>query len=229
MPAIVVTHDRIEALALGDRLAVLIDGTIRQAGPVHQVFSAPVDAEVARVVGTENVFPARLLRREQGLVVVRTSGPAGAELVAVDPGDLEDEAFACIRAEEVLLETIEEHATSAQNRLPGVILSRRDEGPLSRITVACGRGAGGAGDAGQRRAARAGGRAAGGGGGQGAVGADRPAPGLTGRRGRDASRHAGEAPRNGRGIAPAASPFRFRSRAATGSSCPSPPKSCPPS
>jgi len=138
VPAIVVTHDRIEALALGDRLAVLIDGAIRQAGPVHQVFSAPVDAEVARVVGTENVFPARLLRREQGLVVVRTAGPAGAELVAVDPGGLEDEAFACIRAEEVLLEPSEGHASSAQNRLPGLILSRRDEGPLSRITVACG-------------------------------------------------------------------------------------------
>ena len=51
VPAIVVTHDRVEAHALGDRLAVLIDGVIRQVGPVEEVFSTPVDDEVARVVG----------------------------------------------------------------------------------------------------------------------------------------------------------------------------------
>jgi molybdate transport system ATP-binding protein len=138
VPAVVVTHDRVEALALGDRMAVLIDGVIRQAGPVHQVFSAPVDAEVAHVVGTENVFPARLVRRAQGLVVVRTEGPRGAELVAVDPGGLEEVAFACLRAEEVVLEPSVGHASSAQNRLAGRVASRRDEGALSRVTVDCG-------------------------------------------------------------------------------------------
>ena len=139
VPAIVVTHDRVEALALGDRLAVLVDGTIRQVGPVHQVFSEPADAEVARVVGTENVFPARLVRREDGLVVVRTTGAGpGAELVAVDPGGVEDELFACLRAEEVVLEPDDGHATSAQNRLAGAVVARRDEGPLVRVSLDCG-------------------------------------------------------------------------------------------
>jgi molybdate transport system ATP-binding protein len=138
VPAIVVTHDRTEALALGDRLAVLVDGAIRQIGPVHQVFSAPVDVEVARVVGTENVFPSRLVRREGGLVVVMTTGAGGVELVAVDPGGLEGQAYACIRAEEVVLEPDAGHVSSAQNRLAGVVSARRDEGPLVRITVECG-------------------------------------------------------------------------------------------
>jgi len=138
VPAIVVTHDRIEALALGDRLAVLIDGSVRQVGPVHEVFSAPVDVDVALVVGTENVLPSRLVRREGGLVVVRTTGPGGAELVALDPGGVDDEAYACIRAEEVVLEPLDGHDSSAQNRLPGVIAARQDEGPLVRITVDCG-------------------------------------------------------------------------------------------
>jgi molybdate transport system ATP-binding protein len=138
VPAIVVTHDRVEALALGDRLAVLVDGTIRQVGPVHEVFSAPVEVDVARVVGTENVFPARLVRREDGLVVVRTTGAPGAELVAVDPGGVEDEAYACVRAEEVVLEAADGHASSAQNRLLGVIATRAAEGPLVRLTIDCG-------------------------------------------------------------------------------------------
>jgi molybdate transport system ATP-binding protein len=135
VPAVVVTHDRLEALALGDRLVVLVDGTVRQVGPVHEVFSAPVDAEVARVVGTENVFPSRLVRRADGLVVVRAGG---AELVAVDPGGVEDEAFACVRAEDVVLEPLEGHPSSAQNRLAGTVAALRDEGPLVRITVECG-------------------------------------------------------------------------------------------
>jgi molybdate transport system ATP-binding protein len=141
VPAIVVTHDRVEALALGDRLAVLAGGVVRQVGPVHEVFSEPADVEVARVVGTENVFPARLARRQDGLVVVR-AGPGGAELVAVDPGGVEDEAYACIRAEDVVLEPGGEpeagHGSSAQNRLAGTVAARREEGPLVRVTVDCG-------------------------------------------------------------------------------------------
>jgi molybdate transport system ATP-binding protein len=135
VPAIVVTHDRTEALALGDRLAVLVDGAVRQVGPVHEVFSSPADVEVARVVGTENVFPARLVRREGGLVEVRAGA---ATLVAVDPGGVEAEAYACVRAEEVVLEPLAGHESSAQNRLAGTVAARRDEGPLVRITVECG-------------------------------------------------------------------------------------------
>ena len=135
VPAVVVTHDRIEALALGDRLAVLVDGAIRQVGPVHEVFSAPVDAEVARVVGTENVFPSRVVDRRDGLAVVRAGS---AELVAVDPGGLDGEAYACVRAEDVVLEPAAGHPSSARNHLAGTVAARRDEGPLVRITVECG-------------------------------------------------------------------------------------------
>ena len=38
VPSIVVTHDRMEAVALGDWMAVMVDGRIRQTGPVQEVF-----------------------------------------------------------------------------------------------------------------------------------------------------------------------------------------------
>ena len=53
----VVTHDRVDALTLGDRMAVLSGGYIRQVGPVHEVFSRPVDLAVAASVGVETVVP----------------------------------------------------------------------------------------------------------------------------------------------------------------------------
>ena len=135
VPAVVVTHDRVEALALGDRLVVLSQGGVHQVGPVLEVFARPADVVVARLVGTENVLPVELLRREDGVAVVR-AGPL--ELVALDPGGLTREAFACVRAEEVILEEPAGPATSARNRLEATVADRAEEGPLVRVGLDCG-------------------------------------------------------------------------------------------
>jgi molybdate transport system ATP-binding protein len=135
VPALVVTHDRSEALALGDRLAVLAEGAVRQVGPVHEVFSAPADLVVARVVGTENVTPARVLDVGEGLARVQVGQ---ATLAAVDPGGLQESCYACIRAEEVVLERTATAATSARNELWGAVVSLSPEGPLVRVVLDCG-------------------------------------------------------------------------------------------
>jgi molybdate transport system ATP-binding protein len=135
VPAVVVTHDRVEALALGDRMAVIVGGAIRQVGPVHEVFSAPADVEVARAVGTENVLPVRVLRREAGLVTLRAGA---AEILAVDPGIGFAEAYACVRAEDVVVEPTAHLDSSVRNQLAGTVIARREEGPLARISLDCG-------------------------------------------------------------------------------------------
>jgi len=116
-------------------MVVLVGGSIRQVGPVPQVFTNPVDAEVARAVGTENVLPAKVTRSEMGLLVLEAGG---AEILAVDPGSAGDEVYACIRAEDVVLESLERHGSSARNRLEGTVVSRQEEGALVRVRVACG-------------------------------------------------------------------------------------------
>ena len=45
-----VTHDRVEALALSDRLAVMMDGRVLQLDDTRRVFGAPVSETVARFV-----------------------------------------------------------------------------------------------------------------------------------------------------------------------------------
>ena len=51
IPAAHVTHDRDEALSIGDDLAVIVGGRLRQAGPAASVAAAPADPDVARLLG----------------------------------------------------------------------------------------------------------------------------------------------------------------------------------
>ncbi|MBS7611576.1 ABC transporter ATP-binding protein [Candidatus Bathyarchaeota archaeon] len=53
---IYVTHDRVEALTLADRLAILHDGKIEQIGEPKEVFFKPKTEAVASLVGAENRF-----------------------------------------------------------------------------------------------------------------------------------------------------------------------------
>jgi thiamine transport system ATP-binding protein len=48
-----VTHDREEALALGDRCAVMLGGTVVQSGATAEVFARPAGGDVARVLGVD--------------------------------------------------------------------------------------------------------------------------------------------------------------------------------
>jgi len=59
--ALLVTHDRHEAAALADRVAILHGGELRQEGPAGQVLDHPADADCARILGFDNVLPGRLL------------------------------------------------------------------------------------------------------------------------------------------------------------------------
>jgi molybdopterin-binding protein len=61
VPSVVVTHDRVDALTLGDRMAVLTGGHIHQTGAVHEVFSRPADLAVAAAVGVETVVPGQIV------------------------------------------------------------------------------------------------------------------------------------------------------------------------
>jgi ABC-type Fe3+/spermidine/putrescine transport system ATPase subunit len=51
IPAAHVTHDRDEALSIGDDLAVIVGGQLRQTGPATQVAAEPADPDVARLLG----------------------------------------------------------------------------------------------------------------------------------------------------------------------------------
>jgi multiple sugar transport system ATP-binding protein len=57
-----VTHDQVEAMTLGDRLAVLDRGRLQQVAPPREVYERPANAFVAGFIGNPpmNLFPTRL-------------------------------------------------------------------------------------------------------------------------------------------------------------------------
>jgi ABC-type Fe3+/spermidine/putrescine transport system ATPase subunit len=72
--ALLVTHDRHEAAALADRVAILHAGELRQEGPAQHVLDHPADAVCARILSFDNVVPGRLL----GVAAHQVAVPPGA-------------------------------------------------------------------------------------------------------------------------------------------------------
>lgn len=56
---IVVTHDQAEAVALADRIALMLDGRLAQVGPPEDLYRRPGSLAVARFFGGVNFLPGR--------------------------------------------------------------------------------------------------------------------------------------------------------------------------
>src|SRR5262252_5579653 len=67
-----VTHDQVEAMTMGDRIAVLNNGVIQQLGTPSELYNQPSNLFVAGFIGSPamNLFSARLLRGADGAQVV---------------------------------------------------------------------------------------------------------------------------------------------------------------
>ena len=95
--AVYVTHDQDEALAVSDRIIVMKEGVIAQAGAPRELYEAPASSFIADFMGEANVVACEVLSVENGEARVRIAGvehrvPAGsranpgAASLAVRPG-----------------------------------------------------------------------------------------------------------------------------------------------
>lgn len=83
--AIYVTHDQIEAMGLGDRIAVMNGGKVRQVGTPEQVYYHPADTFVATFVGTP---PMNLVQWGNKLLGFRPEGFLPRELYNASGDDV---------------------------------------------------------------------------------------------------------------------------------------------
>jgi multiple sugar transport system ATP-binding protein len=59
---IYVTHDQVEAMTMGDRIAVMRDGVLQQVAPPHEIYDRPANMYVAGFIGSPrmNFFPVSI-------------------------------------------------------------------------------------------------------------------------------------------------------------------------
>jgi molybdate transport system ATP-binding protein len=135
IPSVLVTHDRTDALVLGDDLVVMSEGRLMQQGLVHEVFSRPANLEVAGIVAVETVQPGRVLERGE-LVTVAIGEQRLLALAGDIPSDAND-VYICIRAEDVILMKDEPVRSSPRNCLNAMVRGFSAEGPMVRIELDC--------------------------------------------------------------------------------------------
>ncbi len=90
---IYVTHDRAEALAIGDRIAFMSAGKIIQQGKPTDLYFNPLNLEVASFLGEINLFNAKpagnnILTFEFGNFTLNTANLSGQIHLAVRPEDI---------------------------------------------------------------------------------------------------------------------------------------------
>lgn len=86
-----VTHDFEEALALGERIALLFKGEIVQQGEPQEVFRSPVSREVADFLGYKNVFSGKIsnhLMTINGLAIFTPVKEAGRAHLAIKSNEI---------------------------------------------------------------------------------------------------------------------------------------------
>ncbi len=134
--AIFATHDRLEALRLSDRIAVMNDGKMLQIGSPEEVMNRPVNEFVASFVGVETILTGRVVRKNIGTFTVAISGQ---EIEAVGEAHLGENVALCIRPENVTLSTNpSKETTSARNVFSGRIEKIISLGLYQKIQLDCG-------------------------------------------------------------------------------------------
>lgn len=124
-----VTHDFEEAIALGDRIAVLGDGCIKQIGTSEQIFRQPNSEFVARFAMVRNIFVGEITGGNGENAVFCTED---TKLAVVT--DLRGKCHASLRPEDILISHAPFHS-SARNSFCGTITSVTDKGSILYLTV----------------------------------------------------------------------------------------------
>lgn len=98
---IYVTHDQEEALTMSDRIAVMNNGIIEQAGTPQEVYNTPATKFVADFIGESNILEGYTEKAEQGKM--RVLFEAGKALISNKEVGDDEMICICVRPENLKL------------------------------------------------------------------------------------------------------------------------------
>jgi ABC-type Fe3+/spermidine/putrescine transport system ATPase subunit len=118
-----VTHDQSEALMMSDRVALLLDGRLRQVDRPHALFYQPADPQVARFFGGINFFEGRFkdgrFYSDWGVFDLPRTDGNGHRLTAT------------IRPEDIRIQS------DGDSHMTGTVLKTRFEGSTTQLRIDC--------------------------------------------------------------------------------------------
>ena len=158
IPVILVTHDREEALAIGDQVQVMDQGRDVARGMPVEVLGQPGQGRVARLVGVENLLELTVESRNPVDGTMVCAG--GGIRLEVPLDDLADKPVAAsdvwaqesigqravsgdlvrvgIRAKDIILAENDPRGMSARNRIQGTVTAVEARPPGYTVTLDCG-------------------------------------------------------------------------------------------
>lgn len=123
---IFVTHDQEEALTMSDKIVVMSDGKIQQAGKPEDIYKVPQNAFVADFIGESNIFDGEMTGDNKVSI-------HGVEFECLENFPLGDHVETVIRPESVLL------MPEGQGKIQGEVYSSVFKGTSYEITVYSGK------------------------------------------------------------------------------------------
>ncbi|HEY6134194.1 MAG TPA: ABC transporter ATP-binding protein [Rubrivivax sp.] len=121
-----VTHDQVEAMTLGDRIAVMKDGTVQQFGTPDDIYTRPATRFVAEFIGSPAMNMVTAIPGGTGLVA------AGVELPLTDAQCV---ALVDAGAKEVTYGLRPESLSFGPSGLPGTLSMIEPTGPETYVTA----------------------------------------------------------------------------------------------
>jgi ABC-type Fe3+/spermidine/putrescine transport system ATPase subunit len=125
-----VTHNQVEGFSLGSKMAIMNSGEIVQTGKPKEIFAKPRSTFVARFLGYENIFTAKLVEKQGSVSVVNVEGVKINVSGKVDAAD----CTVAVRPEDIAVDSAPTK-NATMNVLKGTITEFVDQGPTVSITV----------------------------------------------------------------------------------------------
>ena len=141
IPILYVTHDRNEAIRLGDHMFVLDAGKIVASGAPLAVLGVPRTETVARLAGVENILEGRIAEKNSSPGIDRVDCGGLSLFVPATKLEMGAPATVAIAAAEIVLAVETPGMLSARNILPGIVSELFSQHPFVLVRVDCGQGA----------------------------------------------------------------------------------------
>jgi len=125
-----VTHNQTEAMLLADRIGLIMNGRIIQVGSPEILFSKPLNENVARFVGVENILRGKIKSNKGGVALIDVGGREIYAVTEIKEGEVD----IFIRPENIILSKTP-FKSSARNVFKGEITKITNLGPIINVEL----------------------------------------------------------------------------------------------